>query len=799
MSEFLANFFSFDPDRAGEGVFRFSSPWPGVMTIVVVGVLIVLFRHLYQTEQAKASVRSRRVMTVLRCLAAFVIIFMLFRPIHVVEKVEERERYVVLLVDDSVSMTLSDNYDEDTREKLAGLFSTPDSTQGPDPGKLTRIELVNAALNNKEIGLVDSLRQNAELKAFTFADTLKPIPLPATQETDGEEKENPPKDEKRFEISPRGTVTRMGDGIANAANSLRGQQIAALILITDGQSNLGLGAEDSVIENAVRRVPPFPILAVGVGNPEAGKDLEILQVLAREACFVNDEVVFSVLIRNQGYEITEVGLKLKQNETVVEEQAVSLPKSGESKEIKIRYRPRTVGRFTCEILLDPQEGETITENNHRKHQMRVVDDKVRVLYVTGHPSWDYRYLKNAMTRDHSTEVSTLLQSADNEFVQEGNRRITRFPRNKQELYDYDVVVFSDVDFSDFNEEQTAALIGFVEDLGGGIFFQVGPYNRLHSLANSPLSKLLPVVPADAGMLRTGAILDSFVPRLTPDGLGHPILSLEADPARNARRWSEMPGLYWYLPVQQARSGAQVLMEHPYDKSEFGNHPLLAVQIYGAGRSAFLAAATTWRWRYFFGDLYFYRFWGQSIRFLSAGRLLGQNRRATLVTDKNTYQLGDEVLLSARLLDELYRPLDEPEIKLRIRANEKLENLSLKPVPRRPGRYKGTFLPQFSGQHMAVLELDDDEAVSRVFTVTKPSLEYDRAEANEKLLRHLATLSGGQYFTLDQIREVPGKISQLQESIVKEEEDELWDSPFFLILFSGLLICEWILRKRRMMI
>ncbi|MDA0838702.1 MAG: hypothetical protein O2857_13055, partial [Planctomycetota bacterium] len=101
--------------------------------------------------------------------------------------------------------------------------------------------------------------------------------------------------------------------------------------------------------------------------------------------------------------------------------------------------------------------------------------------------------------------------------------------------------------------------------------------------------------------------------------------------------------------------------------------------------------------------------------------------------------------------------------------------------------------------MAIIELEAEEAVSRVFAVTKPSLEFDRAETNESLLRRLATLSGGHYFSLDQIGEVPGKISQLQENIVTEEEDELWDSPFFLLLFSGLLICEWVLRKRRMMI
>lgn len=825
MRNLLRRLLSLDADSVGEGSLRFADPWPGLVTILVVAALIALFRYLYNTERSRASRGYRTVLTWLRCSAAFLIIFMLFRPVLLTERTEERESHVVLLLDSSLSMSLCDHYaDRETRRRIRELADletggTAQSWDGTSPYRpdavvetLSRAELVNRILNSERLSLINKLGLNAKLRVHTFSEDLSPaLGLPSGEvrreslEPDGE---TDPKgtpatllDPDGLLIVPDGATTRLGDAIATAAGELRGQHIAGLIVISDGQSNSGRPPEEAVEDSAVRRVPPFPVLTVGVGSPEPPRDIEIVQVLANDAAFVNDEVLFSVLVRANGFGGEDAVLLLEQEGEPVKEVPVQLPEDGASKEVRLRYSPRTVGQFTYEISIPPGEGEAVSDNNSQTHLMKVVDDLVRVLYVAGQPSWEYRYLKNALMRDHAVEVSCLLQSADPDFIQEGNRPIQRFPTTRKELFQFDVLLFADVDFSLFSETQYQAIVDFVDNLGGGLLIGAGPRHGLRSLRGTSVTRLLPVVLAEDDGRRAGPATEPFRIRLTPEGAQHSVLRMEGDSRQNDELWKQLSPFYWHLPVKEPKPGALVLAEHPFERNEAGNHVILAAQMYGAGRAVYLGTNSTWRWRYYQGDFYFYRFWGQTIRFLSAGRLLGHNKRINIVTDRNSYQLGDEVRVTARLRDELYRPLELPEVVAAAREpGGNSEDLVLVPVVRRPGTYRGTYQPQSAGAHEVLIErVGELSATARSFMVEEPALETERPEANQALLQRLAQLSDGEYIPLEDIERVPDKIAKFQENMVIEVEDDLWDSPLMLLLFSAILITEWILRKKRMMI
>ena len=93
-----------------------------------------------------------------------------------------------------------------------------------------------------------------------------------------------------------------------------------------------------------------------------------------------------------------------------------------------------------------RDDETDDNNNEVKRRLRIVDDKVRVLFVEQSPRWDYRYLQAALTRDRRVEVKTLLIEGDPALArEEGSPYIEQFPENKKDLFEYDVVVFGDVD------------------------------------------------------------------------------------------------------------------------------------------------------------------------------------------------------------------------------------------------------------------------------------------------------------------------------------------------------------------
>ena len=60
-------------------------------------------------------------------------------------------------------------------------------------------------------------------------------------------------------------------------------------------------------------------------------------------------------------------------------------------------------------LTIPKHGdETLTDNNKLTAPISIRDEKLRVLVVESYPRWEYRYLRNALSRDPGVELSCLL-------------------------------------------------------------------------------------------------------------------------------------------------------------------------------------------------------------------------------------------------------------------------------------------------------------------------------------------------------------------------------------------------------
>jgi hypothetical protein len=81
--------------------------------------------------------------------------------------------------------------------------------------------------------------------------------------------------------------------------------------------------------------------------------------------------------------------------------------------------------------------------------------------------------------------------------------------------------------------------------------------------------------------------------------------------------------------------------------------------------------------------------------------------------------------------------------------------------------------------------------------TRPAAEAELADitGDEYWLRHLADLSGGQFFRLDQIDLLPKKLADIRDDVTHPVEIPLWDGPYLFELVLGCLAAEWGIRKR----
>ena len=81
---------------------------------------------------------------------------------------------------------------------------------------------------------------------------------------------------------------------------------------------------------------------------------------------------------------------------------VVLPEDGEEITVRALHRFERPGSYSLKIGIPVQPGEKIENDNFITHHLRVVDKKIKVLYVEGYPRWEYRFLKNALIRDRDT-------------------------------------------------------------------------------------------------------------------------------------------------------------------------------------------------------------------------------------------------------------------------------------------------------------------------------------------------------------------------------------------------------------
>jgi hypothetical protein len=807
VKELLLSLFNLDGvDFHTEGGWeiRFLTEWaPAVIVLGCLGVGVLVWL-VYAFEKGTASPRFKAMLAGLRTLAMAALVLALLKPAVVVRKFQLREAFVLVLADASDSMKLTDRYrDEGRVARLAyamGLTGTPEAPVDPDTAAemrgMSRAEIANRVLANSRDNVIERIARASRVRQFVFAGSLSPAG------TDGGARAStaPAGAVRPLVIVPDGPTTQIGECIREAAAELRGQRIAAMVVLSDWCSNSGIPPEEAT-RYALDAESTFPIFTVGVGDPAEQRDIAVAGVSANRVAFLKDPLLFNVAIEQVGCDGADVPLELRIGDQVVARKNVSLGPG--RKYYTISHRPEKEGVYTYVVTVPPGDEELSQANNAVEHRVTIKDDKVRVLLVSARPTWEWRYLKNALVRDETVETSVWLQSADANWVMAGGRQVNELPLARKELVDkYDVVMLLGAAAEALSEEQLENLRSFVGDFGGGLVFCAGGQVVTEAFAQTPLAKCLPVsVEPPSGVRPEAAVSRSFKPRVTPEGWTHPAMKLVEDAHQNRELWESLPGLFWFHPVGDRKPAARVLAVHPEEKTEAGPFPIFVEQRYGAGKVFFSATDETWRWRFLIGDKYFYRFWRQVLGLTAANKLLGGAKRLTLSVARNRYTVGQKVEIEAKRLTDMLRPSEERFLMATVDLpGGTTQKVRLTLVDPTQGMYRGSFVARRIGNYAVWMKAPDTEKPETVpFSVSMSTLESESRRLDVETMRRVASLTSGWACTIDRIGEVPGRIkSESMRSAPKTYPTEVWDSWGVLLLFALPLAAEWWLRKRRLL-
>jgi uncharacterized membrane protein len=443
----------------------------------------------------------------------------------------------------------------------------------------------------------------------------------------------------------------------------------------------------------------------------------------------------------------------------------------------------------------------------------------------GHPMqswWEHQFLERALTEDLDVEVDVL---AKDEFTtQAGDAQIQiktvkeGYPKTKKALYQYDVIINSDIPYSAFSPDQVQWTVDFVGKHGGGLVM-IGGWHAFGEggYSKTPFDRMLPVE-----MTSGDSHLEDieFNWEISDEGWQHPIMELEKDAQKNREAWARLPAFHGFSRTTRLKPAAKTLAVVANEEefgTGYGAAILLAVQPYGNGRSMAFTTDSTGGWGAEWEDTwgrvgevdladrnrYFKQFWKNTIRWLAHYRMQAPNQLVQIESDRLVYGRGEQPSLRVKVMNEDYELTHTANVQISIVGPEgAVQTLTVFPKYDEPGIYERKLELSLVGRYeisakatTSQHEKDEIGSDRTILQVRPASAETRQLSQDVELLQKLALQTGGVYLPIERASELPAHLREATHIIEKHRDHDLWDRPWIFLIIIGLFCGEWYLRKR----
>jgi uncharacterized membrane protein len=751
-------------------LFRYPSPvftkghfvllgfWPAWLLPVLIvaiscGLAFLIRRNM---RNVAPNLRNWRALAIWGMQSALIalILTVLWRPAMVVSELSSQQNIIAIVVDDSRSMAIADS-DGKTREATA--------------------------LNTLESGLLDGIQKRFQTRVYTIGASLARTDAPLS-------------------IAPNEPATHLGDGLKQLAIDSADLPIGAILLLSDGGENTaGLSSSGIGLDALeVLRNRRLPVHTIGFGKPRLTHDVEIEDVSLPASATANARVATTLSLTQRGYTGQKATLTVRDGQKTVAAREIVLGPEEHIQTEPLFLPAGEAGARSLTFRIDPLPGEENLANNAVMRPLLVSEAKRRILYIEGEPRWEYKFIRRAEDDDPTVQIVSMLRTSENKIYRQGisdpGELSDGFPSRPEDLFGYSGIIIGSVAADYFTPLQQELLREYVDRRGGGILF-LGGRDSLSDggWAASSVAELLPVfLPSgNHNFHRNPATVE-----LTAEGVDSPVTRLIDDPEKNAARWKKLTYLADYEDPGGPKPGAVVLASMNAGHRKL---PLLITQNYGRGRTAILATGGTWRWQMSeaLGDPSHDLFWQQLLRWLvaqSPGPVTVQ-MPARLLMDEGRAELA------AQIRDKQFQPAADVHVTAHIVGPENVNAvIDLSPSQNTAGLYTAEWTAEKPGAYLAEVTAESDDGHSLgsdVVTFEREDgvAENFHTEQNRALLEQLSAETGGRYWKLTELKNLPRDISYSEAGISVRNMYELWNMPIVFLLLLGLPIIEWLMRRK----
>lgn len=715
--------------------------------IAALGIIVAIY---FYRRVAKEKLSPW--MIVLRSAVFVILLFMVLQPVMNVSQVLPQDSYMAVVIDTSESMNIKDDGETSRAQKM-----------------LKKIE---------ESQFLAELSKRFKVRLFEFN-----------------------KEARRFESTQElrfnGDRTRIEAPIDLLAQEMGTLPLVGVTLITDGVDNASQQMNEIMPRLQKRKVPFY---TVGVGSEDITRDAEVIKVTAPREMLKDSTAVVDVQFKSSGLTGRKAVIDVRENGTFVKTQDVTLTADNQVGEASIDVPVKNEGNQIFSFSIRVPD-DRITENNTLDSLITVRNDHPKILYVEGEPRWEYKFIRRSIVDDPNLLVESLLRSSQNKYYRQGIEDKTTleegFPKKKEDLFAYSGIVLGSIESTFFTQEQLNMIVEFVSERGGG-FLMLGGRNSFSSgrYQNTPIADILPVeLLADRAM----PVVDKVKLVLTDRGRTHDLMRLSGDPATNNKIWGQLPPLEDFNRVGDVKPGGVVLARGDADNSS-GNPILLAFQRYGRGRTMAFMSGSSWHWQMEMEseDQTHELFWKQMLRWLVSA----SPAAVTVTTDKDTYLPGEAVNITADVADKTFKRLNNARVTSRLTGPDgSNETLAMDWSGAQDGNYQ-TQVNASTKEGTYQLELQASVGTETVgtyktaFQVKDRPVEFYDASLDAGNLRSIAAQTGGRYYPLERMGDIPEDAVYVDTETSFVEQKELWDVPILFMMLVLLLSGEWLWRKRK---
>lgn len=710
------------------------------------------------------------------------------------------------------------------------------SLQVRDAGSATDRAVQLRSLLATDQNWLETLDQDFDLRRFQFDTRLKSV-------------------SDFSNLTFQGVASSLGSALQTIGDRYRDRPLAGILLLTDGNAT----DAKHVATASADLAPIYPVI---IGREAPARDISVARVTVSQTNFEAAPVTVTARIEAHGYDQEDVVVQLvDENGEVVSEQTQSpsedARQQGEPRLTRFQLQPETGGISFYQVrarspanepnangagaatAIDLATSTPLEEATRKNNQRLAIVDRgggpYRILYISGRPNWEFKFLRRASRAETEVQLVGLIRIAKREpkfefrsrrgestnplFRGFGNdkdetveqydepvllRLGTRdadelrggFPKSAEELFSYHAVILDDLEASFFTQDQMLLLQSFVSERGGG-FLMLGGYDSFveGNYRRTPIGEFLPVYLTG----QADAVPDQrFRLALTREGWLQPWVRVRDNEPDERVRLAEMPDFETVNRIQGIKPGAAVLATVTQEDGE--SRPALVTQRFGKGRVSALLIGDMWRWAMErkepskASDLE--KAWRQMLRWLVAD--VGQ--RIELETRKMTEDPHHGVELTVRVRDEKFLPLDNASVQVRVTDQEGTQLLlTATASDDQAGVYRATHVPRKPGAYRAQVTVNasDQRRVGEreVGWTAEPAPDELRSlTPNRRLLEDLASQTGGEIVRAEDLDSFSQSLLRREAPIQRRHINPLWNHWLVLAVSIICLTGEWSLRR-----